>query len=160
VGQSGQRPSRLRGSTAVGAFDLRHSSGAAFSHEQGGTKYCPTGPVTGFVLTPGAGRQVYLSGDNASLPIVAEIARRYPGIYLAVLFAGAARTPLVDGYLTLTSEEAVKAAELLGWPRVLPVHTDGWAHFTQNLSSFQKAFIAADLEDTLVTAIPGETVTV
>jgi L-ascorbate metabolism protein UlaG (beta-lactamase superfamily) len=128
-------------------------------HGPDGTEHL-TGPVTGFVLTPEAGRQLYLSGDNASLPIVAEIGRRYPGIYLAVLFAGAARTPLVDGYLTLTSEEAVKAAESLGWPRVLPVHTDGWAHFTQNGNSFRVAFIAADLEDLLVTAAPGETVTV
>lgn len=128
-------------------------------HGPDGTEHL-TGPVTGFVVTPEGGRQLYLSGDNASLPAVAEIGRRYPGIYLAVLFAGAARTPLVDGYLTLTSEEAVKAAELLGWPRVLPVHTDGWAHFTQNGDSFRAAFSAADLEDLLVPATPGQTVTV
>jgi len=69
------------------------------------------------------------------------------------------RPPLVDGYLTLTSEEAVKAAELLGWPRVLPVHTDGWAHFTQNGGSFRRAFAAAGREAQVVNAAPGETVT-
>jgi L-ascorbate metabolism protein UlaG (beta-lactamase superfamily) len=128
-------------------------------HGPDGTEHL-TGPVTGFVLTTPGGRQVYVSGDNASLSIVAEIAGRFPGIDLAVLFAGAARTPLVDGYLTLTSEEAVKAAELLGWPQVLPVHTDGWAHFTQNGSSLRQAFASAGRGAVLVAAAPGETVTV
>ena len=53
-----------------------------------------------------------------------------------------------------------EGAELLSWPRVLPVHTDGWAHFTQNGDSFRAAFSAADLEDLLVPATPGQTVTV
>jgi L-ascorbate metabolism protein UlaG (beta-lactamase superfamily) len=51
-------------------------------HGPDGTEHL-TSPVTGFVLTPEAGRQLYLSGDNASLPIVAEIGRRY-GRHIAV----------------------------------------------------------------------------
>jgi len=155
---------RLDGATAgLAPWETRQVGGVTVTavpaqHGPDGTEHL-TGPVTGFVLTTPASRQVYVSGDNASLPIVAEIARRFPGIDLAVLFAGAARTPLVDGYLTLTSEEAVQAAELLGWPRVLPAHTDGWAHFTQNGSSFRKAFAAAGREAQLVKAAPGETVT-
>lgn len=119
-----------------------------------------TGPVTGFVLATPAGRQLYVTGDNASLRVVGEVARRFPDIDIAVLFAGAARTPLVAGYLTLTSEEAVKAAQLAGWPRVLPVHTDGWAHFTQNGVSLRAAFASAGREDLLLDATPGSTVTV
>jgi L-ascorbate metabolism protein UlaG (beta-lactamase superfamily) len=156
---------RLDGVTAgLAPWETRQVGGVTVTavpaqHGPDGTEHL-TGPVTGFVLTTPAGRRLYLSGDNASLPIVAEIARRFPGIDLAVLFAGAARTPLVDGYLTLTSEEAVKAAELLSWPRVLPVHTDGWAHFTQNGSSFREAFASAGRAALLVDAAPGETVTV
>lgn len=156
---------RLKGNTVgLAPWETFQVDGVAVTavparHGPDGTEHL-VGPVTGFVLTPEAGRQLYVSGDNASLPVVAEIGRRYPGIYLAVLFGGAARTPLVDGYLTLTSDEAVKAAELLGWPRVLPVHTDGWAHFTQDGDSFRAAFIASELEDMLVPATPGETVTV
>jgi hypothetical protein len=74
------------------------------------------------------------------------------------LFAGAARTPLVDGYLTLTSPEAAEAAELLGRPRVLPVHTDGWAHFTQDGASLRAAFRAAGLGDILLEVVPGKAV--
>jgi L-ascorbate metabolism protein UlaG (beta-lactamase superfamily) len=117
-----------------------------------------TGPVTGFVLAAPGGRHIYVSGDNASLRVVAQIAERFPRIDDAVLFAGAARTPLVDGYLTVTSEQAAEAAEILGRPRVLPAHTDGWGHFTQDGAAFRAAFEAAGLAGLLLPARPGERV--
>lgn len=124
-------------------------------HGPDGTEHL-TGPVTGFVLAVD-GASIYVSGDNASLRLVEEIAGRYPAIDLAVLFAGAARTPLLDAYLTLTSEEAARAALILGRPRVIPVHTDGWAHFTQNGATLRAAYDAAGLSDLLITPEPGVT---
>ncbi|QAY62465.1 MBL fold metallo-hydrolase [Xylanimonas allomyrinae] len=114
-----------------------------------------TGPVTGFVLTAPGEPTIYISGDNASLRVVDEIATRFPDIDIAVLFAGAARTPLVDGFLTLTSHDAVEAVRRLGQPRTLPVHTDGWAHFSQDGASLRAAFHAAGLADVLLPAAPG-----
>jgi L-ascorbate metabolism protein UlaG (beta-lactamase superfamily) len=127
-------------------------------HGPDGTEHL-TGPVTGFVLAAADGPRVYVSGDNASLRLVTEVAGRFPQVDLAVLFAGAARTPLVDGYLTLTSQEAVEAARILGAPPVLPVHTDGWAHFTQDGASFRAAFAATGLDSLLLPAIPGQAAT-
>ena len=49
--------------------------------------------VVGFVLAGQDLPTVYVSGDNASIRTVAEIARRFPGIDAAVLHAGAARVP-------------------------------------------------------------------
>jgi L-ascorbate metabolism protein UlaG (beta-lactamase superfamily) len=154
--------SRL-GGTAVGLgpWESRTVAGVTVTavpaqHGPDGTEHL-TGPVTGFVLGA-AGRVVYVSGDNASLPLVSQVAERYPRIDVAVLFAGAARTPLVDGYLTLTSPEAAQAAEILGRPRVLPVHTDGWAHFTQDGASLRAAFRAAGLGDLLLDVTPGKAV--
>jgi L-ascorbate metabolism protein UlaG (beta-lactamase superfamily) len=117
-----------------------------------------TGPVTGFVLAAPDGRHMYVSGDNASLRVVAEIAKRFPRLDVAVLFAGAARTPLVDGYLTLTSEQAAQAAAILGHPRVLAAHTDGWGHFTQDGATFRAAFEAAGLGGLLLPVTPGQKV--
>jgi L-ascorbate metabolism protein UlaG (beta-lactamase superfamily) len=117
-----------------------------------------TGPVTGFVLVAPGERYVYVSGDNASLPVVAEIAKRFPRLDVAVLFAGGARTPLLDGYLTLTSEQAVAAAEMLGHPKVLAAHTDGWGHFTQDGATFRAAFEAAGLAGLLLPVTPGRKV--
>ena len=124
-------------------------TGVPAQHGPDGTEHL-TGPVTGFVLTTEQGPSLYVSGDNASLEVVAEIADRFPRLDVAVLFAGGARTPLIDGYLTLTSGEAARAAELLGRPRVLPVHTDGWAHFTENAESFRAAYEAAGLSELLL----------
>jgi hypothetical protein len=80
-----------------------------------------TGDVTGFVLGGVGVPTVYVSGDNAALELVSEVAERFPRIDVALLFAGAARTSLFDGApLTLTSANAAKAAALLGAPQ-LPI---------------------------------------
>ena len=63
-----------------------------------------TGPVMGFVLCGSGVPTMYVSGDNASLDVVAEIAHHLGPIEVAVLFAGAGRTPLIDAYLTLGSD--------------------------------------------------------
>jgi L-ascorbate metabolism protein UlaG (beta-lactamase superfamily) len=126
-------------------------------HGPDGTEHL-TGPVIGFVLTAPDSPTVYVSGDNAALLLVRQIADRSSPIDVAVLFAGAARTPLIDGYLTLTSVEAAEAADLLGRPRVLPVHTDGWAHFTENHAAIEAAFAQAGLADLLLPVKPPEPV--
>ncbi|MEY9951800.1 MBL fold metallo-hydrolase [Leifsonia sp. EB34] len=123
-------------------------------HGPDGTE-AATGPVTGFVLEAEGSPTLYISGDNASLRLVAEIAEHFPAIELAVLFAGAASTPLVDGFLTLTSAEAAEAARILGRPRVLPAHAEGWAHFTEGTDDYVAAFAAAGLGDLLLDSTPG-----
>lgn len=91
-----------------------------------------TGEVTGFVLEAEGWPTVYVSGDNASLKLAAEISLRFPATTVAVVFAGAARTPLFGGApLTLTSEGLVELAGLFPLATVVPVHTEGWRHFTE-----------------------------
>lgn len=116
-----------------------------------------TGVVTGFLLSGTDLPTVYVSGDNASVELVAEITTRLaagtiPGVTartvdVAVLFAGAARTPLLDGApLTLTAEAAVAAARLLAPAVIVPVHTEGWAHFSEGPEVLAKAFADAGLD--------------
>jgi len=103
-----------------------------------------TGPVTGFVLAGPDRPTVYVSGDNAALELVDEVAARFPGIDVALLFAGAARTPLMDGApLTLTSEWAAEAAVRLGRAVIVPVHFEDWAHFSEGRDTLTPAFAAA-----------------
>lgn len=52
-----------------------------------------TGQVVGFVLTGEDLPTVYVSGDNASLDVVKEIAERFAPIDTALLFAGAPASP-------------------------------------------------------------------
>ncbi|MQY09510.1 MBL fold metallo-hydrolase [Actinomadura macrotermitis] len=106
-----------------------------------------TGQVVGFVLTGRGLPTVYVSGDNASLDAVARIAERFGPVDTAILFAGAPRfSVLFDGALiVLDSAQAAEAAKILGARRAVPVHYDGWAHFTEGRDELAAAFAAAGL---------------
>ncbi|MFE0459663.1 MBL fold metallo-hydrolase [Kitasatospora sp. NPDC058965] len=109
-----------------------------------------SGEVVGFVLSAPDLPSVYVSGDNASLEVVREIADRLGPVDTAVIFAGAARTKLFDGaLLTLDSALAAEAAAVLGARRVVPVHFDSWAHFTEGREQLLAAFERAGLADRL-----------
>ncbi len=119
-----------------------------------------TGPVIGFVLAaPGEGR-LYVSGDNASVDVVAQIAKRVGPIDVAVLFVGAVQiAQRFDGaFLTLSGERAAIATELLGARKVIPVHFEGWTHFTQGLDQVRSAFAGYGLSDRLLAAERGQSV--
>lgn len=110
-----------------------------------------TGQVVGFVLTGEGLPTVYVSGDNASLDAVREIAGRFGPVDTAVLFAGAPRFPVLfdNQVLVLDSAMAAEAAQVLGARRVVPVHYDSWAHFTEGRAQLEAAFTAAGLADRL-----------
>jgi L-ascorbate metabolism protein UlaG (beta-lactamase superfamily) len=110
-----------------------------------------TGQVVGFVLTGEGLPTVYVSGDNASLDAVREVAGRFAPVDTAVLFAGAPRFPVLfdNQVIVLDSAMAAEAAQILGARRVVPVHYDSWAHFTEGREQLEAAFTAAGLADRL-----------
>lgn len=118
-----------------------------------------TGEVTGFVLSGEDAPTIYVSGDNASLDVVREVAGRTGTVDIAVLFAGAARTPLLDGYLTLTSDRAARAARILGARTVIPVHAEGWGHFTEGIDDITAAFARHGETGRLAVLAPGDSIT-
>ncbi|MER7827737.1 MBL fold metallo-hydrolase [Streptomyces sp. NPDC096097] len=109
------------------------------------------GHVVGFVLTGEGLPTLYISGDNASLTAVKEIAARFAPVDTAILFAGAPRFPALfdGGLIVLDSPQAAEAAEILDARRVVPVHCDSWAHFTEGHDDLEAAFTAAGLADRL-----------
>ena len=117
-----------------------------------------SGPVVGFVLENPGDPTVYVSGDNASLELVEQIAGRFPQIDIALLFAGAARVPRLDAALTLTSVDAARAAQLLGARQVVGLHVEDWEHFSENRADLVAAFDAAGIGDRLVLTPRGERV--
>jgi len=120
------------------------------------------GPVIGFVLAGAGLETVYVSGDNASLDVVRAIAERAGPIDVAVLFAGAVSIPARFGgaYLTLSSDRAAEAAKLLGVRAVVPLHFEGWTHFTQGADALRAAFAGNGVADLLALPERGETVAV
>lgn len=113
------------------------------------------GPVIGFILQCAGEPTVYVSGDNASLPLVEQIASEIGPIDIALLFAGAARTPRIDAPLTLTSADAVEASRILGVSKVVGLHTEDWQHFSETREQLEAAFAGAGL---LVATPRGERV--
>jgi L-ascorbate metabolism protein UlaG (beta-lactamase superfamily) len=118
------------------------------------------GPVVGFVLESDGNPTIYVGGDNASLELVAVIAERFPAIEVAILNIGAAQDAIAgETFLTLTAELAARAAALLGVRAVVPVHQDGWKHFSQSSEDVVRAFKEAGLSDVLVDLNPGDSAT-
>jgi L-ascorbate metabolism protein UlaG (beta-lactamase superfamily) len=115
------------------------------------------GPVIGFVFwldgTPNDA--VYFAGDTVWYEGVVEVAQRYP-IKTAILNAGAARVPEVGPFhLTMTASEAVEAARVFRDAAIVPLHFEGWAHFSEGRKEISAAFEQAGLGGRLQWPEPG-----
>lgn len=131
-------------------------TGVPAQHGPDGTEHL-VGEVTGFVLSGDGLPTVYVSGDNASLAVVGAIADRFASFDVALLFAGGAQTALLgDAFLTLTSAQAAEAATILRARAIVPLHFEGWAHFTQGADTLREAFERAGLTGRLHLLEPGE----
>ena len=90
--------------------------------------------MIGFALafTDAPGDLVYISGDTVWYDGVVEVGRRFPP-RVAILFMGAARVREAGSHhLTFTAEEGVKAARLFADAVIVPLHFEGWAHFSES----------------------------
>jgi L-ascorbate metabolism protein UlaG (beta-lactamase superfamily) len=109
------------------------------------------GPVIGFLLAfeDDPARVVYVSGDTVWYEGVEEVARRQ-AIEVAVLFMGAAKVAVAgDSPLTFTSAGAVEAARALGGATIVPLHYEGWQHFSESRADIERAFAEAGMTDRL-----------
>jgi L-ascorbate metabolism protein UlaG (beta-lactamase superfamily) len=116
------------------------------------------GDVIGFVVSDADRGEdlVYVTGDTVWYAGTAEVARRCrPRVVL--LFAGAARSrgPF---HLTMDANDAVEAAAAFGTAAIVPVHHEGWAHFTQSQDDLAATFAALGIEYRLHKVTAGATV--
>jgi L-ascorbate metabolism protein UlaG (beta-lactamase superfamily) len=103
------------------------------------------GDVIGFALA-WAGQErglLWLSGDTVLFDGVREISEQLD-VGVAVLHLGSVRFP-VTGPLryTMTADDAVTVCRLLRPHTVIPVHYEGWSHFSQGRSADEAAFASA-----------------
>jgi L-ascorbate metabolism protein UlaG (beta-lactamase superfamily) len=97
-----------------------------------------SGDVIGFVVTSNDSSPIYISGDTVWYDGVAEVARRFKaGVVLP--FAGAAQTrgPF---HLTMDTNDTVETARAFPDAVIVPLHTDGWAHFRQSSNDLRATF--------------------
>lgn len=115
------------------------------------------GPVTGFVLALAESPKsaIYISGDTVWYEDVAKVSQRF-SVQVAILFMGAARVAAAGpAPLTFTANEGVEAARAFGDAVIIPLHYEGWAHFSESRKDIQDAFAAAGLESRLRWLEPG-----
>lgn len=117
------------------------------------------GPVTGFVLQtmddPDAA--VYVSGDTVWYEGVAQLSSRFH-IDRALLFMGAAQVPEVGPWpLTMSAADGVEFARAFPSAAIVPLHFEGWRHFTESRTEITAAFRAAGIEERLHWLTPGQT---
>lgn len=121
-----------------------------------GPAHADRGPVIGFLLTDPARESVYISGDSVWYEGMQEVAERFSP-RTAVLFLGAATVDAVGPFpLTLTAEGAVAAARAFRNAAIVPLHYEGWAHFTEGRTDVELAFSSAGLTDRLQWPVPGK----
>jgi L-ascorbate metabolism protein UlaG (beta-lactamase superfamily) len=118
------------------------------------------GPVTGFVIAfdDSPSSAVYVSGDSVWFEGMAEVARRFD-IHTAILFMGAARVPEIGPqHLTLAAEEGVEAARAFSQATIVPLHFEGWAHFSESREKIAQTFASAGLAARLRWPEPGKAI--
>jgi len=120
------------------------------------------GPVIGFLLEnvnrPESPRTpaVYVSGDTVWYEGIDEIARR-ADVRVAFLFMGAARVREVGPHhLTLSATDGVSVARAMPNATIVPLHYQGWEHFSEGRAEIDPTFAEAGLSERLRWLVPGE----
>jgi L-ascorbate metabolism protein UlaG (beta-lactamase superfamily) len=88
---------------------------------------------------------------------VAEIARRFKP-RLVVVFSGSAK-PRGPFHMTMDSNDAIETAHAFPQAKIVAIHNDGWAHFTETQADLANSFEVLGLTPRLQTLELGKTVT-
>jgi L-ascorbate metabolism protein UlaG (beta-lactamase superfamily) len=120
------------------------------------------GATIGFVLEWEGQRSgaLYISGDTIYYRGVDEVAERFR-IGVAILHLGRARFP-VTGPLryTMDHRDAVRAAQVLCAQQIIPIHYEGWRHFSEGQTAVATAFASAGLPAALCWLTLGQPTTI
>ena len=101
-----------------------------------------SGDVIGFLVSV-KGKipvELYLTGDTVFYDGVAEVAARFQPSYV-FMFAGAAQ-PRGPFNVTMDTNDAIDTAALFPKATLIPLHYEGWSHYTQHREAFEQAFKA------------------
>jgi L-ascorbate metabolism protein UlaG (beta-lactamase superfamily) len=123
-----------------------------------------TGEVAGFVLRWDGQEHgpLWITGDTVLYPGVREVAGRF-AVGTTVLHLGAVRFGLTGPLrYTMTAAEGAELCELVRARTVLPVHYEGWGHFTEGRAAVEAAFATAPgpVRESLHWLTPGTPATI
>ncbi|BCY11207.1 MBL fold metallo-hydrolase [Actinoplanes sp. L3-i22] len=103
------------------------------------------GQVIGFALEWDSQEHgiLWVTGDTVLYPGVREVPRRFT-VDTVLLHLGAVTFPVTGGlHYSLTATDAVELCRLVRPRTIIPVHYEGWSHFSQGRDAVERAFAAA-----------------
>ncbi|QNA45865.1 MBL fold metallo-hydrolase [Lacibacter sediminis] len=116
------------------------------------------GEVIGFLLSVKAAMaiEIYITGDTTYYEGVAEVAKRYNPDYV-FLFAGGAQTrgPF---FVTMGTNDAMDMASTFPDATIIPLHYEGWKHYTQSVKDIQTSYRVLGIDQRLKILEAGKTI--
>lgn len=111
-----------------------------------------TGDVTGFIVATRE-MQIYITGDTVFYDGIKQVAERFKPKYVFI-FAGAAK-PRGPFNVTMGTNDAIDTAFAFPDATIIPVHFEGWSHYTETGEMLQQSFSALGIADRLKILKPG-----
>jgi len=105
-----------------------------------------TGDVTGFIVTY-ADTQLYITGDTVFYDGIKEVAQKFKPEYVFI-FAGAAK-PRGPFSVTMSTNDAIDTAFAFPLATIIPVHFEGWSHYTETGEMLRESFAAMGIANRL-----------
>ena len=116
------------------------------------------GEVTGFILSVKGELplDIYITGDTTYYEGVAEVAKRYNPNYVFI-FAGGAQTrgPF---FVTMGTNDAMDTALAFPDATIIPLHYEGWKHYTQNEKDIKTSYQVLGIDQRLKILEAGKTI--
>ncbi|MGF7042603.1 MBL fold metallo-hydrolase [Mucilaginibacter lappiensis] len=105
-----------------------------------------TGDVTGFIVST-KDIQIYITGDTVFYDGIKEVAERFKPKYIFI-FAGAAK-PRGPFNVTMGTNDAIDTAFAFPEATIIPVHFEGWSHYTETGEMLRQSFSALGIAERL-----------
>ncbi len=121
-----------------------------------------SGDVTGFILTVQGEKnfEIYITGDTVYYEGVAAVSEKFNPAYVFI-FAGGAQ-PRGPFNVTMGTNDALDTAYKFPRATIIPLHYEGWSHYTQGADVLRLSFEGLGIGNRLKMLTPGitETLTV
>ncbi|WP_402466491.1 MBL fold metallo-hydrolase [Isoptericola aurantiacus] len=117
------------------------------------------GEVVGFVIEPAdkSSGALWITGDTVTIPALAEVPRRFD-VDTMVMHLGRVRFGLTGPLrYSMDGHDAVELLRTVRPRRAVPVHYEGWSHFSEPVSDLRRAVDGAEqqLRERVVWLSPG-----
>lgn len=116
-----------------------------------------SGDVTGFIVgVKGKNNyEIYITGDTVYYEGVATVAQRFNPAYVFI-FAGAAQ-PRGPFNMTMGINDALDTSHVFPDAVIIPLHYEGWSHYTEGGDVLSRGFNALGIGDRLKILTAGKT---